>query len=228
MPTGYELQQELLKKAQESANTGDAKQMFIELSQSTLLEGLARQFSNRYKNLNINDIQDIIADAVTNIYERVLAGNKIASVGSYLWKIVNNEASKRSTLEYDVEGTEATARIGKVDQGTDYQKMRAEDDQLREELIRKAESLIPRLGLVNVQNVMKYVFVAIRNGAEDVPAKEIAEALSLKPGNVRQCLKRGFDRLAQIFKDEQLVPQGYEFPFAAETEYYFESENGDD
>jgi DNA-directed RNA polymerase specialized sigma24 family protein len=220
-------QKAVLSKAQAAADIGDAKEMFIELAQSSLLEGFERQFASRYRNLVVEDIHDVIGSSTDEIYARVSKGEKITAIHSYLWKIIDRRLSKLQKQRQlysmkDVDLIEGWSSSTKSDQE------RQAVDKQRDEIIAIAERLIPRLGLTNAQNVMKYVFGAIKNGAQDIPSQEIGDALGLTPNHVRQCLKRGFDRLTRIFKEDHLIPQSYEFPFQGEMEYYTDEASDDE
>lgn len=215
-------QKEALKRAQDASNRGDGLGMLQGLCDSMLFEGYGRYFKRRYSSLAVDDINDIIGIATDEIYDRIVKGEKIPAIQSYLWKVTDRKLSEFSDRRNNLVRGSVVERIGVRDPIVAGTAVQEEKEKRREQAIALAEQLLPRLGLVNVQNVMRYILGAIRNGAQDISSTEIAEALNLSPENVRQSLRRGFERLARIIREEKLVNESYDFPFLDETRYYID------
>jgi hypothetical protein len=221
------LQREFLLKAQNAAIKGDRIEMLEGIAGSLLLEAYLGYFKDRYPSVHLGHIHDCIGFATDELYDRIVKGEKIRKIESYLWKIID-----RKLLEYiherrrlSGEEVDHLGSSGLSIDGVNYQEQKEES---RELILQIFESLIPRLGLVNVQEVMKYILGAIRNGVQDVTSDEIADALGLTPENVRQSMKRGFDRLTRIVKEENLVDKSHDFRFLEEMEYYVEYPEDDE
>jgi DNA-directed RNA polymerase specialized sigma24 family protein len=212
-------QKELLRKAQEFAELGDGLSMLKFLFESMILEALLWRFRRQYSNLNTNDIYDIIASSADELYNSIMRGTKIKYLETYLWKIANNKLAKFSkkamlTLSVDDDSREIKdpGRIPEV-----YKNSREE---AKKKAIQIAESLLPQLRLTKVEAVMRYILEALKNGAQDVPNLEIANSLGISVVNVRIWKSRGFERLARIVKEGNLIEDSYEFPFLDELESF--------
>lgn len=208
-----------LQEAQIAANNNNAWATIEGIFHSMLLEAYQGSFKNRYPEVDAEDIYDEIGKSVDELFERINKGEKIRAVETYLWKIID-----RNLVDFD--------RKRKFLKRIDGERFDIKDRPtstnsegiaiFRENVITKAESLIPRLGLLNVQEVMKYILGAIRDGVQDLKSNEIAEALHMTPGNVRVSMKRGFERLSRIFKEENLIDESFSFPFIDEMESYLD------
>lgn len=204
-----------LQALQDAVDTKDGQKFLIELFRSLLLEAYERQFKKLYDQLAPEDIHDIIGEAVDYVYVKVTSGGSIGSVKSYLWKVIDRKLSEFSREYVKIEGSDTVENIGALDSVHDAEFVESAKEELqkrRAHAINIAEGLIPKIGLTNPMNVLKYLFGAIRNGAEDVTSREIGDALGLTPENARQSLKRGLERLGRIFKEEGLVDPAYILP----------------
>lgn len=227
-PSINDQHQELLQKAQEYANQGAGLKMLECLFDSMLLEAFLNHFSGRYPDLRREEIYDIIGKATDEIVARISQKNKIKHLSNYLWKSINNQLSRavvKAEITLSIEQDEIEIR----ERPALTEAQQNQRDEARGRAIALAESLIPRLGQQNVQTVMKYILGALKNGAQDVPNIEIADALGMTPGNVRVSVSRGFSRLARIVKEEGLIETEYDFPFLEEHgDYLNETERNSD
>jgi hypothetical protein len=221
-----EEQKKFLHQAQEFADQGAVLQMMECLFKSTLLEAFLNHFSNRYPSLYRDYVYDTIATATDEIVGIISGGKKIKQLHTYLWKTINNKLSKAVKKAEAVLSIEQDlVEIKDPEPITETQNLKR--DEARAKAISIAEGLIPRLGMTNVQAVMKYILGALKNGAQDVPNSEIAEALNMTLVNVRVSVSRGFSRLSKIVKDEGILEKDYELPFLDEFEEYVnENDNG--
>ena len=170
------------------------------LFESGFVDGLVRRFQRGWSLLDHAAIEDAVADAVLALYDALAAGRKVASPEAYVFKVAGNCAQalhKRITDRddhYDFDGVEeshpGSGEPGRVD--------------LREEALRVARRLLPRLGQTNIERVMGMVFDAVEADIPDISPSEIAEALGLSPTVVRQSLRRGFQRLERIALEDGL------------------------
>lgn len=225
------VQKALIKKAQEFANSGDSMAMMQCLVESLLLDALLRHFSFRYPHQDPEDIYDTIASAVDEICADVASRKTIKRLESYLWKIVNNKLYKASVSLLTVTSISKNEYEIK-DEGIVPEEYQTKRDEIRKEARKKAieiaEGLLPRLGTVNVQAVMKYILEALKNGSRDVPHSEIAEALHLSQDNVKVWVSRGFEKLSKIVKEDKIVDDSIEFPFLEEIDTYMSSNYNDE
>ena len=222
----YSVQKELLQKAQRAADAGDYIGMLEGLAGSMLFEAFRGYFAKKYPAVDSNDVYDCIGSATDELWTRIATGEKIRKIESYLWKIVDRKLSEFVEERRGWSSGDALELIGTNGGSTDTKDFQKQKEESREQVLRIFEDLIPRLGMVNVQEVMKYILGAIRNGVQDITSNEIAEALGLKSENIRQSMKRGFDRLARIVKEENLVDKNHRFAFLDEVEYYVEHDSG--
>ncbi len=194
-----------VRAARDTAAAGDPIGMLEALHKSHILDGLARYVSHLWgKHLDRDDIHTIIGRAVDAFYERVSNGERIREPKAYLYRTSLNLAYDENQRKIrhvplgDAHGVE-DARAD-VPQGQPIPR-----EKLRERALAIARGLLPRLGQENIRRVMKYVFEAIEKGVEDVPRREIAEALGLSEVTVRQCLHRGFRRLKRAAREQGIT-----------------------
>lgn len=218
-------QKEALSKALNAVVARDRLGILQGILDSMLLEAYKGYFKKKYPDIQDDDILDIIGSSTDDLVEQAMKGSQIRSIENYLWKIID-----RKLIAFSKKN-EVTSKGATVESIGARQSMIGDDiaqeekEERREHVISIAENLIPRLGLVNVQNVMRYVLGSIRNGAEDITSNEIGEALNISPGNVRLAMKRGFERLQKIVHEEKLVDESYSLTFLSEQEYYFDEED---
>ncbi|MEO6613786.1 MAG: hypothetical protein ABIT05_13425 [Chitinophagaceae bacterium] len=215
--TDISIQQNALKKAQDAADSGDSLEMFKCLCDSMIIEACKIHFEYRYPTIDAGYIHDEIGTVIDEIYARVSKKQRIREIDGYLWRVVDIKLSefafKRlqvTELKDDHLNIEDTVSLSDEE--------RKKSEMRKNNIIAIAESLIPRLGLVNVQEVMKYVLGAIKNNIRSIPSSEIADALGLTAVNVRKSKERGFKKLARLVKEEKLVEESYNFSFLDEVE----------
>jgi RNA polymerase sigma factor (sigma-70 family) len=220
-------QKELLAEAQRAAENKDCSAMLSSLSSSMLLEAYLGYFIKKYPDVDRGDIHDCLGMATDELWSRVAKGEKIAKIKSYLWKITDRKICDfiRSRKWVPLDKVDVIATNHELIDSVNYQQHREES---REQLLGLFEGLIPRLGMANVEDVMRYILGAIREGIQEVTSDEIAAALNLTPANVRQSMKRGFDRLTLIVKEENLVDESFRFPFVDEMGSYMSYSDTDD
>jgi DNA-directed RNA polymerase specialized sigma24 family protein len=207
-----------LQQAQNAANKGDAWGMFNALPDSLIFDSYQNYFSSKYPTVDESDLQNIIGKATDQLYDRITRKEKIRKIESYLWKIIDAELWGKIEEQKRFRSVDVEA-IGINDNSIPSALTLEQKAKQKEYALALADSLVPRLGQVNVQNVMRYILGCIRNGVQDINSNDIGEALDMKPATVRQFMKRGFERLTRICKEESLVDASYIFPFE-EMEYY--------
>ena len=214
---------ELIKLAQEAADRGDAMAMFELLCQSTVFEALSSRFTEKYQDIPKEEINVVIGDALDEVYAKVNEGKPVRAVHSYLWKIIDNMLSKYYNERILCKGP-SVEKLGTHDKPALGPLTHKEAAKLRETALKIAEGLLPRLGQLNVQNVMKYILESIRNGAQHIDPAEISDALHLTVENVRMSIKRGFERLARIAKEENLIDPADTALFNVDEYYIIDGE----
>lgn len=197
--------QDGLSQALTAAKERDAEGMMRALYACGYLGGLLRRLQAKYPSLPLADTEEAVALAADSLYDDVVGGTRVSSVGGLLYRIADRRAldalrEHRGTLEL-LEGSAAA-------EGEDPAQLE-HDRQARELLrisaIRTARSLLPTLGGEKVQRVMTVVLDALESGLIDVTNEEIADATGLSQASVRLLKKRGFDRLAKRAQDAGLV-----------------------
>ncbi len=136
---------------------------------------------------------------------------------AFLWKVSDRKANdyyqarqREKALVDDLKhNATAIGSFENPDQEEPVEEM--EWDEKRAQAITRARDLLPKLGQKNIQDVMSLVIDAVEAGREDLPSREIAEALGLQPATVRTLKMRGFERLARVAREEGLVGQEFDF-----------------
>lgn len=214
------LQADALGRAQAAADIGDAAGMFQGLCDAMVFEAFLSSFSSRYPEIK-DDVHDIISAATDALYERVKSRKPVAKVESYLWKMINERMSKFSQKKIAHTGPNAES-LGYIQTAAQSSEEREAADLKKDEALSIAFTLLPRLGQTNVQEVMRYVLVAIQNGIHHVDYGEIADALGITRGVAKTSLRRGFERLTRIAKEENLVDTNFSFPLSESMDYLAE------
>jgi len=186
-------QRERLVEAQGAAAAGDPLGMVAALFASGFLDGLTRRIQRGWPKI---DSEVVVADAVEALYEEVADGEKIHSIGAFLFKVASfkagDEARKRERADRDARTAAelAHAEALPVEQ--------SDRDALRARALQLARSLLPEIGTGNVLRVMSCVFEAVAERRADLPEDEIAATLGLKKSTVHVLLFRGFGRLQRL------------------------------
>lgn len=200
--------EELLKIAAEAARKHQPDRMLEALGASGYLDGLIRRLEARWRKLDRMNIEECVAQAVDRAYEAITQGRRIDNLGAWLWKTsenelfdlwnkyylrwVENDGDPRS-LENDIDSSlteEERARLDELAQAR------------RDEAIRLARRLLPRIGQGQVVSVMELVIDAVEQGIPDLSASDIGNALGISSNAARTLLGRGFDRLRREARRE--------------------------
>ncbi len=200
-------EREALAAATTAAKNGDPKGMLAGLYQSSYLAGLVRQLGARWTRLSTVDVEQVIAEALDALFEAVKNRTDVKNIPAYLWKVCHYRAIKRNDdLERQVQmsSSQIDAQYSDGVDESDDSDPEMDEKRMREEALRIARGLLPRLGQRNVQAVMEYIFDAIEADMEEIPNNEIEEALGLTPDTVRQSRSRGFRRLERICREDGL------------------------
>jgi len=206
-----EQQQELLARAKEAAASGDPGTMLAALYQSGVLDGLTRQIASKWRSLSLDEIGDIVAEAVDILYVAIRTGKKVLKLVPYLWKTSDHKAcdyhsrrqNQSSLTSDDLE--RIPDQSSEVEDELDSSTKKQDWEEKRSRVIALVRSLLPRLGQQNIQNVMAYILDALEADCLDISNKEIAEALGLSSDTVRQSKHRAFQRLERIVREESLA-----------------------
>jgi len=214
-----ERQTAALNRAQTAADAGDAAVMFQGLCESMIFEGYKIYFGNRYSDLRAEEIDNTIGEATDEVYNRVKTGKKVRAVHSYLWKVIDNKLSKCWERKIEVQQTDVES-IGTVARAALSEEDWHERDRMKDEAVSIALKLVPRLGNTNIEAVMRYIIESAKNGVQHIDYDEIADALGLSRSNVKTWVRRGFERLTRLAREENLVEESFKFPLGEEADYF--------
>lgn len=218
-----EEQKQALQSARDAAAAGDPMGMLKNLYHGFVLDGMKSRLAARWSQIPTDDVDYFVAQAVDILYEQINLGEKVFNITAYLWKVAERKATdyhrirkkERSLPPDELSEVFNSSRVA-VHQRTseemaEEEREKEEQDRKRRQSITIARSLLPRLGLANVQAVMAYVIDAAEARREDLQNIEIADALGLSLETVRQAKSRGFRRLSRIAKEEGLVERKFCF-----------------
>ena len=191
-----------LKRAAACAKAGDPVGMITALAEQRALDGFQRAFAHRYSKLPDTAIEEAIAGALDKAYAEIQGGKKITSLGSWLWKVIENDLNDAWITEYKnrevYDETKHSDLVeGGATDGPKEQDVGIDRERLRVEAVRLAREMIPTLGQANLVRVMTVLVDAIEAGIDDLPHATIAEALDLRPDTVRVLVFRGLERMAR-------------------------------
>lgn len=202
----------LLAEAQAAAKKRDAHGMIAALAGSGFIDGLVGRLTARWgRQLGQSEIRDIVAQAIDEAFDAISQGKTVSNLGGWLWKTASNAIADCWQKDH-----KARVDTGHVDRN--YQRPtpitvmeRAEvdrhRDQCRDEAIKIARRLLPKIGEGQVRDVMNLVIDAVEQGVPDLPPSQIADTLGIGPDSARTLLSRGFKRLQRAARDE-----GIEWP----------------
>jgi DNA-directed RNA polymerase specialized sigma24 family protein len=217
---------QLLEDAKVAAREGDPRRMVEALFQSHAFDGVKRRLNFRYREISEQDIDLIICEALDVLYSAVRNGDRVFNIVAYLWRVADRKAIDYLRFREKEQPTdpEELAQIADerpvvnpfyLSEAEEIEAREAEEEEEdrkeeeKKELRRKGieifRSLIPKLGMENVQSVMKFYLEAVEDGRVEVTNEDISEALGLTRDTVRTCLSRGFKRLAWIAHEEGLT-----------------------
>jgi DNA-directed RNA polymerase specialized sigma24 family protein len=219
-------QRDALERAGAAATKGDAVGMLEALHQSHLMDGLVGRIAAKWNGLTGDDAQDIVAESVTALYQKVREGGRVKHVGAYLYRATWGRACDLHASRKDAAVTDPAILVRQSDELLARESQRAANrpdpgldpmEAVPRALV-AARRLLPQLGQENLRGVMAYIFDAIEAGREEVPNVEIADALALHPDTVRQSRLRGFQRLTRLAKDDRLVREDFSVLSAEDPE----------
>jgi DNA-directed RNA polymerase specialized sigma24 family protein len=214
MNDSKEEQKKALERAKEAATKKDVRTFLQGINDSRLLDGAKRTLEAKYEGaLDHERIHEIISLATDKFYEAASGGRKIIFPAAYLWKTIrttaydiHKRASKNIPLEFIHKGDIIIEPLSGQDDVSEESRKR------RQNGLRIARELLPKIGSDNVQNVMRYIIDAVEAGVEDISSKEIAEALGQSESSVRKWKQRGFERL-----ERAAIEAGYRTEFLREV-----------
>jgi DNA-directed RNA polymerase specialized sigma24 family protein len=198
---------EELARAREAATSGDPLGMLEALYRSSYLDGLKRAMDRKWPSIPSPEVDYIVAQAVDALYAEVRKGGKVLNLTAFLWKVADRRAFDYDQMRQNerTTGPDELERVGNQSEGAtkpvheipdcDEDKEVMEYEEKRTKAIALARQLLPKLGQQNVQAVMGYVIDCVEAKRDDVPQREIAEALGLTVDTVKTSLWRGFQRL---------------------------------
>ncbi len=208
---------EELARAQEAATSGDPLGMLEALYRSSYLDGLKRAMDRKWRSIPSPEIDFIVAQAIDTLYAEVHGEGKVLNLSAFLWKVADRRAfdydqmreKERTTdpdeLERIANQTEAVTRPVHDTQDCEEDNELLEYEEKKAKAISLARQLLPRLGQRNIQTVMSYVIDCVEANRDDVPHREIAEALGLTVDTVKTSLWRGFQRLDREARKEGIT-----------------------
>jgi DNA-directed RNA polymerase specialized sigma24 family protein len=191
-----------LVAAAEEGRTGDVVKAVELIYQSGLLDRMPSRLRTKWSFLQEEDTSDlIVSEALDDLYVALRNGRRVDHPATYLWKIADRKAfHAQRSYERRHAAEDSFARKPVITTDEDAEARR------RAEAIRVARSLLPRLGHVNAQRVLEYVFDAIEAERADITYDEIAEITGMTRDAVRKAHQRGFERLRRLVRDEGLAP----------------------
>jgi DNA-directed RNA polymerase specialized sigma24 family protein len=216
IPQLREKQDQALLEAKNAAASCDPRGMVEALYRSFVLDGLIRLLRNKWPSL-YDEVEFILAEAVDVLYQAISRGEKILNIPGFLYKVCDRKAydhARHAEESFDPDNPKHAAPsssspteqpILQEEEGHDGHSEELDREEKRHRAVAIARKLIPRLGQQSVQSVMTYVIDAVEAGREDLPDREVADALGLSLDTVRQSKSRGFRRLARIAHEERLA-----------------------
>ena len=184
-------QEECLQRAVKAATKRDAAAYFKELAASAVLDGVTNALRRRWPKAGDDIIYHATAAAADNLYEHVVDGGPVRSPGGFLWGAAKNEMLEwYHRAQREVPLPELPEEQVESDETT-----RPDEGRLRAEALRLARQYLPKLGEINTQRIMAFIFDGIESGSVDLSNATVAEALELSAQTVRRCKSRGFQRL---------------------------------
>ncbi len=216
-----EQQQQALERAKALAEAGDPTGMMKALAESLVMDRLADRLQRRWRSvaLHPDQAQYFVGEAVDALYTAIRKGQKILNVGAFIFKVADRKAydhhqDRRRERPVDPERLGQTLRDHRNTDPDNHPQGNSilSPEERRRRALAIARAKLPQLGQHNVQAVMTYVLDAIEQEREDVPYREIADALGLTIDTAKKSLGRGLQRLARIAREEGLASQDFIIP----------------
>jgi DNA-directed RNA polymerase specialized sigma24 family protein len=210
-PTPEQGEDKLLR-ARQAAQDRDAARALELLAESGFLDGLVRRVQGAYPDF---EGEEIVATGVGRLYVRIADTGKrpLQTADAYLLKAVFGLAKDEADRRRD----EREAALEHDQLAHRHEGDAPSREVLRNEAVRVARPLLPRLGQENVQAVMAVVLDAVEEG-EFVSPSEIGELLDLAPNTVSKTIERGIRRLGRVAQ-EAGVEMTLDYAMAIEEEF---------
>lgn len=195
--------------AQKAAEERQPDRMIEALAACGFLDGLVRRLEKKWGRLPRIELEEVVAQAVDSAYDSISGGRQVRNLGAWLWKASDNRASDRwredfahrSADEVDLERLRGKQEL--------RPEARAYQDQLadyrRQEAIRLARNLLPRIGQGQVVSVMELLIDAVERGIPDLPSTDIGAVLGISAEAARTLLGRGLGRLRREAEREGII-----------------------
>ena len=205
--------EELLKVASEAAREHQPDKMLEALAASGFIDGLTRRLKGKWGRLPRIEIEECVAKAIDKVYEAITQGRSIRNLGAWLWKAADNLANDcwRDDYSHRAGGRENLENLASDNSSPPTIEERLHREELaqfrRDEAIRLARRLLPRIGQGQIIKVMELVIDAVEQGIPDLTSVDIGNALGITSNAARTLRKRGFERLRREARRE-----GIEYP----------------
>ena len=200
-----------MQEALQAAKDHRPDRMLEALAMSGFLDGLTRLLDGQWGQMHRMDIEDCIAKAVDEAYNAISQGRKIRNLGGWLWKAANNKTHDlwKKDFEFRDSNFRDFERIASTSESSLTDEEREKRDKLaefhREEAIRLARRLLPKIGKGQVVSVMELVIDAVEQGVPDLSASDIGDTLGITADAARTLLGRGFTRLYRVAREEGIT-----------------------
>lgn len=194
MTTDSENQSDLFLQAIVHAKHRDARGYIVNLLASYVLDGITRTLQNKWPQMEGSVIEAVVAEAADVLYEAIAEGRVIAVPEGFLWKAAHNKLLKRhqAGLSVRVSFDESAEDHNRSDESSVDG---PEREAMRNEAIRFARSVLPRLGQTTIVQVMSVIIDCVEKGELYIDNQFIADTLGLTKETVRKAKHRGFKRL---------------------------------
>ena len=197
--------EDILERARIAAQDGRSADLIKDLTLSGYIDGLVRRLSYTWDALPRFEIEICVANAVDSVCEAIAGGRPISNLGGWLWKAAYNKAHDCWSSHYkarllDDTGFENVG--GEYLSETELRNREERQEAKRKEAIRIARSLLPRVGVGKIADVMELILEAVENDIPELTSTELGDALGISPGAARKLLSRGFTRLSRLARKE--------------------------
>ena len=201
----------LMQDALQAAKEHRPDRMLEALAMSGFLDGLTRRLDAKWEQMHRMDVEDCVAKAVDEAYNAISQGRKIRNLGGWLWKAANNKSHDlwKKDFEYRESNFRDLDGIAGANEPTLTDEERENRDNVdqfrREEAIRLARRLLPKIGKGQVVSVMELVIEAVEQGVPDLSTTDIGDTLGISTDAARTLLGRGFNRLYRVAREEGIT-----------------------
>lgn len=200
----------LLAQAQAAARRGDAPGMIAALMASGFLDGLVRKIEYAYSGLDRSDVEDAVAAAAGDAFDAVRSGRAVTQLGGFISRAATNRAIDKWERDYVPRCSADNLPEGSTEDGLDDEERARADalaDHRRDEAIRLARHLLPKVGQGQVLDVMTMVIDAVAKRDTDFSPEVVADVLGITQDSARKLMSRGLDRLRRA-----AIAEGIELP----------------